>query len=81
MADLNGIDAYSCQVLADLKTNGETAPAEFFDAAVDETFQTRLTNGQTVDLCEDGAAKAVTHENHKEFIELVTKARLGESAK
>jgi len=44
MADLNGIDAYSVQVLTDLKKNGETQP-EFFDAAVDETFTTRLSNG------------------------------------
>jgi hypothetical protein len=45
LADLNGIDAYSGQVLADLKKNGETAPPEYFDAAVDETFTTRLSNG------------------------------------
>ena len=38
MADFNGIDAYSCQVLSEMKTNGDTNPPEYFDAAVDETF-------------------------------------------
>jgi hypothetical protein len=40
-----------------------------------------LSNGNAVDLCEDGASKAVTHANHKEFIELVTKTRLAEGSK
>jgi hypothetical protein len=45
LSDLRGVDEYTWQVLKDLKNNGETAPPDFFDAAVDETFTTRLSNG------------------------------------
>ena len=42
------------------------------------SFQTYLSNGSVVDLCPGGKDIAVTHANHKEFIELVTKVKLAE---
>jgi hypothetical protein len=46
---------------------------------VDDTFTTVLSNQKTVELCPNGAAKKVTHDNYKEYIELTVKARLSES--
>jgi len=46
-----------------------------------ETFTTYLSNGKSVELCPGGADKAVTHENYKEFIELLIQARLNESSR
>lgn len=54
---------------------------EEFDAIVDETFETLLSNGKTIELCPGGAEKKVTHENYLEYIDLVVKARINETNK
>lgn len=46
-----------------------------------ETFQTIISNGKTVELCEEGAKKAVTLKNYEEYIDLVVKTRLNEASK
>lgn len=46
-----------------------------------ETFETYLSNGTPVELCPGGKDKAVTHANHKEFVELVAKTKLAEYQK
>lgn len=40
-----------------------------------------MSNGAVVELCPGGKEIAVTHANHKEFVELVAKARLAECEK
>lgn len=48
---------------------------------VEETFTTRLSDGSPADLVPDGANKAVTHANHKEFLEKMLECRLKETEK
>lgn len=64
-------DTYSHQCLKDLKKNAEKYKPEEFNAAIEESFVTFLSNGTLVELCPDGKEKAVTHENYQEFIDLV----------
>ena len=81
LSDLEGLDAYSYQVLRDLNKYGRELDAEKFNAAVVETFTTLLSNGQEVELRPDGASVAVTQANHQEFVNAVLKARLDECEK
>jgi len=86
MSDLLDFDAYSWQILTDIKKQGAALAPEEFDAVLsdlleDATFQTYLSNGTVVELCPGGKEIPVTHANHKEFIELVTKVKLAECAK
>merc|ERR1712178_672551 len=79
--DLKAIDKYTYQLLKDTEEHGRLLNEEEFDAAVNETFTTTLSDLKVVELCEDGANKKVTHKNHKEFIDLVVKTRLSEADK
>lgn len=81
LADFEGLDAYSCQIMKDIRAHAATLSPEAFDAAVDETFETYLANGQAAELKPGGKDIAVTHANHQEYLELVTKKRLEETAK
>lgn len=78
--DLEGIDAYSYKVLKDIRSHARRAP-ELFDQAVQETFETYLSNGQAVELCPGGKERQVTHENYEEYIDLVVATRLNECRK
>jgi E3 ubiquitin-protein ligase HERC1 len=78
LADLEGLDAFSAQMVKDIRAHGAKLGPDAFDAAVDETFSTYLANGQAHELCAGGKDMAVTHANHKEYLDLVTKVRLGE---
>lgn len=78
-ADLDTIDAYSSQVLGDLRNHGTSLSDEDFEAGVDQTFTTVLSNGEEVELCKDGQAQRVTKTNIEEFIGLVIKARFSEA--
>jgi E3 ubiquitin-protein ligase HERC2 len=49
--------------------------------AMDLTFTTQLSNGETVPICQDGAKKYVTKENFKEYQELVIETRANEGKK
>jgi E3 ubiquitin-protein ligase HERC1 len=80
-ADLEGYDAYSFQVLRDIKKYGQELTAEAFEAAVDEKFETYLSNGKCVEICPGGSDLAVTHANHQEYVDLVIKARINECQK
>jgi len=59
---------------------------EAFDAVLSDllenaTFQTYLSNGTIVELCPGGKDIPVTHANHREFVDLVTKVKLAECEK
>ena len=53
--DLLSIDAYSAQVLTDLRQYGAYLDEEEFEATVDLTFTTTLSNGDEIELCKGGA--------------------------
>jgi len=80
-ADLEYIDAYSFQVIKDLKSHRESLSPEAFNAAVNETFTTHLSNGHLVELVPGGKEVEVTHENVNEYCDLLVKARLNEANK
>ena len=72
--------------MTDIKKQGATLAPEAFDAVLSDlldnaSFQTYLSNGSVVDLLPGGKDIPVTHANHKEFIELVTKVKLAECEK
>lgn len=54
---------------------------EEFDAVICETFETILTDGTTVELCNGGKFKSVTKANLDEYVDLVVKVRLSEAEK
>jgi hypothetical protein len=52
---------------------------ENFEDFFDETFTTYLSNGEQVELLENGKNKRVTFENRLDYVELVVQRRLEES--
>jgi len=79
MADLDGIDAYSAQVLRDLLQYAQNLSDEDFDAGVDQYFTTVLSSGEEVPLCPDGETIKVTKANIDEFCAKVLEARTNEA--
>jgi len=80
LSDLEQVDAYSHQVLVDLKTYGSTLPQDEFEyAVVDQYFTTILSNGDEVTLAPEGETKKVTKANVNEFVDLVVKTRFAEA--
>eukprot|EP00658_Telonema_sp_P-2_P021694 TRINITY_DN18650_c0_g1_i1.p1 TRINITY_DN18650_c0_g1~~TRINITY_DN18650_c0_g1_i1.p1 ORF type:complete len:349 (+),score=105.86 TRINITY_DN18650_c0_g1_i1:128-1174(+) len=80
MSDLRGVDlcvAQALDTLYDLEGHGVTR--EVFTDYFDETFVTRNSAGDTVELCGGGAARAVTYENHVEFADAMERYRLQEA--
>ena len=59
LSDLESIDAYSSQVLADLKNYSQALSDEEFNSTVDQTFTTVLSNGKEVSLCPEGEERKV----------------------
>jgi E3 ubiquitin-protein ligase HERC2 len=57
LSDLDSIDAYSAQVLTDLKNYSAHLSDEEFEQTVDQTFTTVLSNGEEVSLCPGGVAR------------------------
>jgi len=57
IADLECFDAYAHQSLVELQKLGKTLDENTFNSGIDETFQTILSNGKTVELCEYGKDK------------------------
>jgi len=79
LADLDSIDAYSAQVLTDMKNYGSSLSDADFEAGVDQNFTTVLSNGEEIELCKDGESRKVTKATIDEFIDLVIKARFNEA--
>lgn len=81
MKDFETFDQYALTAFKDMLNLAEIYPPDDFEAAVDDTFTTILSNQKEVEICPGGKNKKLTHANVKEFIELSMKARLNESAK
>jgi len=79
MSDLEGFDAYSSQVLIDLRDHSSKLSDEEFKKGVKLTFKTILSNGEEVALKPGDEIETVTKDNLNEFIELVLKTRFNES--
>lgn len=80
LADLEGIDAYSAQVLRDLQNHASSLSDEDFAAGVDQNFTTVLSSGVEVPLCPDGENIRVTKANLDDFISKTVEARKNEAA-
>ena len=78
--DLEGIDAYSAQVLRDLQQYSQTLSDEDFEAGVEQYFTTVLSTGEEVPLCPGGESIRVTKQNLPEFVDKVLEARRNEAA-
>jgi len=78
LSDLESIDAYSSQVLIDLRDHGASLSDEDFEAGVEQNFSTVLSNGDEVVLCEGGEERRVTKNSIEEFISLVLDKRFSE---
>jgi len=77
ISDLEAIDKLCVQALNEIKNVKE----ENFEYIVYESFTTSLSNGQIVELCDNGKNIDVTYKNSEQFISLVIKKRLSEAAK
>lgn len=71
MYDLEGIDAYSAQVLKDLQNHAQNFSDEDFAAGVDQNFTTVLSCGDEVPLFEGGESVQLTKDRVDEFVDLV----------
>jgi len=80
LQDLDGIDAYSAQVLRDLQQYASTLSDDDFEAGVDQYFTTVLSSGEEVPLCPGGEAIKVTKANIDDFAKQVLEARSKEAA-
>ena len=54
LSDLESIDAYSSQILTDLQSHGASLSDADFAAGVDQNFTSVLSNGDEVELCDNG---------------------------
>lgn len=79
LEDLKGVDAYCTQTLIELQKQAKKLKDEEFAAGCDETFVTRISNGEEVELCKGGRDKKVTRDNVEEFINLIIEARINEN--
>lgn len=70
---------YAWQELQELRKNAKELSAKDFEMSYEQNFETDLSSGKKVNLCEGGSSKLVTSKNVEEFIELVLKARFNES--
>ena len=75
MHDLEGIDAYSAQVLRDMQQYAHTLSDEEFQYGVDQNFTTVLSCGDEVPICPDGENIQVTKENISDFVQKVLEVR------
>ena len=78
--DLQGIDAYSSQVLRELNEYSQFLSDEEFEATVDQCFTTVISSGEDVLLCENGDQTRVKKSNLVEFTNLVLEARIKEAS-
>lgn len=79
LEDLESIDAYSSQVLKDLKEQAVKLSTEDFNKKVDLKFETVLSNGETLNLKPEVPNLKLNKENLEEYISLVQETRFGEA--
>jgi len=79
MEDLESFDAYSSQVLIDLRDHSSKLSEEEFNKTVKLKFTTILSNGEQVNLKPGEEVESVNKSNIKEYIDLVLKTRFNES--
>ena len=79
MEDLEGFDAYSSQVLIDLRDHSSKLSEEEFAKTVKLKFTTILSNGDEVNLKPGEEIEKVTKSNLQEYIDLVLKTRFNEA--
>ena len=79
LADLDAFDAYSAQVLTDLRKHSKSLSDEEFKETISQNFTTVLSNGDEVILCDGGTDRMVQKSDIDEFIDLVLKARASEA--
>ena len=79
MDDLEGFDAYSSQVLIDLRDHSSKLSDEEFEKTVKLKFTTILSNGDEVNLKPGEEVEQVTKVNLQEYLDLVLKARFNEA--
>lgn len=79
MTDLESFDAYSSQVLIDIRDHSSKLSDEEFAKTVKLKFTTILTNGEEMSLKPGEECENVTKDNLQEYIALVLKTRFNES--
>lgn len=72
-ADLAAIDAATVETLRFV----ESCDRDTFDASLDETFSTLLSDRSPVELLPGGATMAVRHQDARAYAHLVEQVRLG----
>jgi hypothetical protein len=75
--DLEAVDKLCMQAMSEVLA----LPRDKFDTVVGEKFVTQLTDNTEVELKKDGRSHPVTFDNRHEFVDLVIKTRLNESAR
>lgn len=79
LEDLESFDAYSSQVLKDLKEQATKLDTDKFNQSVNLKFETILSSGETIKLQSEKEHSEVNKENLAEYIDLVQTARFNES--
>ena len=79
MSDFESFDAYSSQVLIDLRDHSSLLNEKEFSQEVDLSFTTILSNGEEVNLLPGEEIQKVTKDNLSFYIDLVMKTRFYES--
>lgn len=67
-------------MLTDLRQHSAQLSDEEFATTVDQNFTTVLSNGDEINLCENGDTRKVTKADIEEFINLVIEARFNEAS-
>ena len=76
--DLQGVDGCCVQTIDIMETLEGIDQQQFELCFAEETFVTRDTSGEIVELFAGGAATTLTYETAKKYAELVLKYRLSE---
>ena len=73
------VDASSNRVLESFKSPEASFDEESFEEDMGLSFQVALSDGTSVELCENGCNMAVTWDNREEYVKMAERTRLGES--
>lgn len=79
MKDFDSFDTYALSAWNQMSTLASQFTADDFNAGIDETFTTILSNTKQVPICPGGEDKQVTYDNYKQYVELSMQARLNEA--
>jgi hypothetical protein len=77
--DLRGSDIYAVQTIESLIENKKDCTKDTFEMAIDLTFSTQLSNGDTIPICEGGEDRKVLYEDIEEYNRLVLETRFNEA--